>query len=366
MSLFTAAMGGAGESLSNMATTWIREDSAANLSRLNANLDKEKARLINELRMKADTAEINQRTAAEQSLIDYKLSPAVVDAEAGRAGKIKRAEGDNTMREVSPGTEVWRGGEKVGTSAVPTPAQVIDSQVRAGFRRPVGGGRTPDPQKRSDFDKMFDPKRFSDESGAVDYGRMALHKGLAEKLFESSGDPSGAFALAGDAITRATATAQAAAKDDPAKFKPTFEAELKRLATKAGVTMPRSVFDEMEPATAAAADDGGAARRAEEMRIRTRDAERRTAENNRQMNLTPAERRAELVKEQEARAAVEGEANVARGRAQNQTPAARDPELEALTVERIKRMSPEAARAAYKRFYADLTLEQRRALNGRM
>ncbi len=365
MNLFTAAMGGAGESLQGMAQTWVREESAGNLAKLNNDLDMQKARLVNELRMKADRAQIDDQTAAQKSILDYQVSTDYSDARAAAAGKVKRAEGDNTIREVNPGNEVWRGGERLGTSAVPTPAQVVDKQVREGLRVPVGGSRKAvDPQKRSDFDKMFDPKQFKDADGNVDYGRMSLHKGLAEAIFEQTHDPAGSFALAGDAISRATATATAAAKDDPTKFKPTLEAELARLAKKAGVAMPKSVFDAVEASSAAATDDGSA-RRAEELRTRTAEAQRRVDESNRQMRMTPAELRAELVATQERRAEVEGEPQV-RNRPPRTSSPEQDAEIAGLTIDRIKRMTPAEAGATYRKYYTRLTLDQRRALTGRM
>jgi hypothetical protein len=311
--------------------------------------------------MKADRQQTEDRTAAEKGLIDYNVSPEVADKKAAGAGKIRRAEAENASYDLSPGQERYIGDKRIAKSGSPTAAEIVDKQIREGVRPPPGAkaAKVVDPKKRSDFDKMFDPKRFADENGRTDYARMGLHKGLAEAFFDRTEDVSGSFALAGEVIDRATAAAQAAAKDDPKKFKPALEAEIARLAKKAGVTMPRNVFDD-QTAAAATDDAAGAQRRTEELRTRTREAERRVAESNRQMGLSNEELAAENRARRERVAETEGEANVARRR----TPV--ESEAPSLSIEQINRMSATEARQAYRRYYADLTPEQRRALKRRM
>lgn len=142
MSLFTAALGGAGRAAQDMTGVWIREESQMNLAAHQAEIDKGKARLVNELRMTADQQQHGQRLEAdaaqtagrEASAIrqsDRALSPEVTARMADQAGAIKGAEDRNITRNTNPGDQLVKDGQKTYGNTTPTGAQITDARVRA-------------------------------------------------------------------------------------------------------------------------------------------------------------------------------------------------------------------------------------------
>ncbi len=141
MSLFTRALGGAGAAAQDMAGVWIREESQMNLQnnqgriaadsqKAQADIDAGKARLINELRMGADSKQTLDREAAARRQTEFESSPEMIDRAAEREGKITRARSDNTDRVLSPGQQLHREGAPPLTNSRATSQEVQDKLYR--------------------------------------------------------------------------------------------------------------------------------------------------------------------------------------------------------------------------------------------
>lgn len=123
MNLFTAAMGGVGEAAQGMAQTWIKEESAGNLAKLQAELDQKKAQTIADLQRRRD---------------DYLVSPEYAGRAATAAGTIKSAEDAAQTRTTSPGQTLVKDGKETYANPNETAAELNYSLYEQGFR--AGGG----------------------------------------------------------------------------------------------------------------------------------------------------------------------------------------------------------------------------------
>lgn len=129
MSLFTAALGGAGRAAGQMAEAYIKDEltrnAAADLERIRTENEERKARLINELAIDREARAQAGRLETERAIADYRVSPEYVDRAAAAAGKIKGAESDATAYTLNPGDQRRRGADLVAENERPTNQEVV-------------------------------------------------------------------------------------------------------------------------------------------------------------------------------------------------------------------------------------------------
>lgn len=219
MSLFTRALAGAGESASGMARTWIKEEGALNLEQERARLDEEKVRLVNQLRVQADRQQTQDQLQAKKNLVDYENSPAVADATAARAGRVKRAESDNARYTLSPGQESYIGGGREASNERETEQEVKDRLIRDGLRLSGSGAKPPKTFGPAELDKILKDDYFKDPStGAVNHQARGLAREMVSLSVAGGRDPYAAR----DKVLEAIDAAQSVAGGDAKKLQGEF------------------------------------------------------------------------------------------------------------------------------------------------